>query len=170
VEGRRLSREEGPMAELTHVGEGGEARMVDVSGKEVTRRIARASGAVAMRPETVAALRAGRGPKGDPLECARIAGIQAAKRTAELVPLCHPLLLDRVDVEARLTGDGVALAATVVVTGRTGAEMEALTAVAVAALTVYDMCKAIDRGMAIGAIRLEEKDGGASGRWARGEP
>jgi cyclic pyranopterin phosphate synthase len=155
------------MAKLTHIGKGGEARMVDVSGKEVTRRTARASGAVSMRPETVAALREGRGPKGDPLESARIAGILAAKRTAELVPLCHPLALEHVDVDAELCESGVALASSVVVSDKTGAEMEALVAVSVAALTVYDMCKALDREMVIGPIRLEEKAGGKSGAYKR---
>jgi cyclic pyranopterin phosphate synthase len=155
------------MAKLTHVGKGGEARMVDVSAKAITRRTARATGTVSMRPETVAALRAGGGRKGDPLESARLAGILAAKRTAELVPLCHPLALEHVDVEATLVAAGVALAAAVVVTGKTGAEMEALTAVAVAALTVYDMCKALDREMVIGEIRLAEKAGGRSGRYRR---
>jgi cyclic pyranopterin phosphate synthase len=142
--------------------------MVDVSGKEVTRRTARASGSVAMRKETVAALREGRGPKGDPLESARVAGILAAKRTAELVPLCHPLTLEHVDVEAALGEAGVELSSSIVVTGKTGAEMEALVAVSVAALTIYDMCKALDREMVIGGIRLEEKTGGKSGAYARG--
>jgi len=155
------------MAKLTHIGKGGEARMVDVSGKEVTRRTARASGLVSMRPETVALLREGCGPKGDPLESARVAGILAAKRTAELVPLCHPLALDHVDVEAELCDSGVALASSVAVSGKTGAEMEALVAVSVAALTVYDMCKALDREMVIGSIRLEEKAGGKSGAYKR---
>jgi cyclic pyranopterin phosphate synthase len=156
------------MAKLTHTGNDGEARMVDVSAKEITRRTARAAGAVSMRADTVAALRAGRGPKGDPLESARIAGILAAKRTAELVPLCHPLVLEHVDVEATLVESGVALSAAVTVTGKTGAEMEALVAVSIAALTVYDMCKALDREMVIGGIRLEEKTGGRSGAYARG--
>jgi len=155
------------MAKLTHLTESGEARMVDVSGKEITRRTARASGAVSMNAETVAALRGGRGPKGDPLESARVAGILAAKRTAELVPLCHPLALEHVEVEATLGDFGVALASSVVVSGKTGAEMEALVAVSVAALTVYDMCKALDREMEIGPIRLEEKAGGKSGTYRR---
>jgi cyclic pyranopterin phosphate synthase len=158
------------MGKLTHVGEGGEARMVDVSSKEITRRTARATGSVSMREDTIAALREGRGPKGDPLETARIAGILAAKRTAELVPLCHPLALEHVDVEATLGEAGVALASSIVVTGRTGAEMEALVAVSVAALTVYDMCKALDREMVIGSIRLEEKTGGRNGSYVRGRP
>jgi cyclic pyranopterin phosphate synthase len=155
------------MAKLTHAGERGEARMVDVSGKEITRRTARASGTVSMSPGTVEALRGGRGPKGDPLESARVAGILAAKRTAELVPLCHPLNLEHVDVEATLGESGVALASSVVVSGKTGAQMEALVAVSVAALTVYDMCKALDREMVIGEIRLEEKAGGKSGAYRR---
>ena len=155
------------MAELTHLGDSGEARMVDVSGKEITRRTARATGSVSMREETIAALREGRGPKGDPLEAARVAGILAAKRTAELVPLCHPLALEHVDVEATLGESGVALSSSVVVSGKTGAEMEALVAVSIAALTVYDMCKALDREMEIGPIRLEEKAGGKSGTYRR---
>jgi cyclic pyranopterin monophosphate synthase len=158
------------MAKLTHVGKSGEARMVDVSRKGITRRTARASGSVSMRPETVAALRDGRGPKGDPLESARLAGILAAKRTAELVPLCHPLALEHVDVEATLGESGVTIASSVVVSGKTGAEMEALVAVSAAALTVYDMCKALDREMVIGSIRLEEKTGGKSGAYRRRAP
>ncbi|MDJ0763961.1 MAG: cyclic pyranopterin monophosphate synthase MoaC [Myxococcota bacterium] len=155
------------MGKLTHMDSTGQATMVDVSKKAVTRRIARASGKVSMRPETARAIRDCQTPKGDPLETARLAGIQAAKRTADLIPLCHPLLIEHVDVTAELGDDAVYLAANIVVTGKTGAEMEALTAVSVAALTVYDMCKAIDRGMTIEAVRLEAKSGGKSGAFTR---
>ena len=147
--------------------------MVDVSAKDVTAREAVARGEVAMRPETLAAIAAGEMPKGDVLAVARLAGIMAAKRTADLVPLCHPLPLSHVDV--RLTPDPdarrVCIESRVRVEARTGVEMEALTAVAVAGLTLYDMCKAIDRDMRIGAIRLVEKRGGRSGTYRRtGEP
>ncbi|MCP4605795.1 MAG: cyclic pyranopterin monophosphate synthase MoaC [Proteobacteria bacterium] len=155
------------MSKLTHMDEKGKATMVDVSAKGVTQRIARASGKVTMRPETVAMVLKHQTPKGDPLEAARLAGIMAAKRTAELIPLCHPLLIEHLDVTAKLVDDGVELASSVVITGKTGAEMEALTAVSVAALTIYDMCKAIDREMTIGRIRLEEKSGGKSGTFIR---
>jgi cyclic pyranopterin phosphate synthase len=155
------------MSKLTHVDEHGRAQMVDVSSKNVTRRVARASGKVTMSAETAAAIRERRTPKGDPLETARIAGIAAAKRTAELIPLCHPLPIEHVDLTAELVHDGVEIASEVVVTAKTGAEMEALTAVAAAALTVYDMCKALDRGMVVERIRLESKSGGKSGDYAR---
>jgi cyclic pyranopterin phosphate synthase len=141
--------------------------MVDVSAKDITRRVARASGFVSMQEATAAALRERRTPKGDPLETARLAGIQGAKRTAELVPLCHPLLLEHVEVTVALEARGVRLGSEVVVTGKTGAEMEALTAVTVAALTIYDMCKAVDREVTIEAIRLEHKSGGKSGSYDR---
>jgi cyclic pyranopterin monophosphate synthase len=139
--------------------------MVDVSAKPDTFRKAVAEAHVKMRPKTLRAIR--RNPKGDPLEIARIAGISAAKRTAELIPLCHTLLLTHVDVDARVVADGVRITSQVHSTGATGVEMEALTAVAVAALTIYDMCKAVDRGIEIGAIRLLEKSGGKSGRYVR---
>jgi len=143
--------------------------MVDVSGKPVTRREAVARGEVTMRPETLARIAAGTLPKGDVLAVARLAGIMAAKRTAELVPLCHPLPLSHVDVE--LTPDTararVLLESRVAIEARTGVEMEALTAVAVAGLTLYDMCKAVDRGMTIGAVRLVRKSGGRSGTFVR---
>lgn len=141
--------------------------MVDTSAKEVCSRRAIASGRVLMSPETISALRANRSPKGDPLETARIAGIMAAKRTAELIPLCHPLPLTHIDVQASLEEDGVALTAEVSTKAQTGVEMEALTAVSVAALTVYDMCKALEKGMMITAIRLERKEGGKSGDYQR---
>jgi cyclic pyranopterin monophosphate synthase len=155
------------MGKLTHFGKDGEARMVDVSGKAVTVRMARASARVLMRPATVKAVRGMETPKGDPLEIARIAGIMAAKGTSGLIPLCHPLDIGHVDVRATLEDFGVAIESEVRVTGRTGAEMEALTAASVAALVVYDMCKAVDRGMVIEGLRLEEKSGGRSGRWRR---
>jgi len=150
---------------LTHIGETGEARMVDVSAKAETIREAVAKGRVAMRPETVALIAAGNMQKGDVLGTARIAGIMAAKRTAELIPLCHALPLDAVSLDLTLEDDGVEITATVKTTGRTGAEMEALTAVSVAALTIYDMAKAVDKGMRIEAVRLVRKTGGKSGEF-----
>jgi len=146
--------------------------MVDVGGKPVTRRSATAAGSLRMSPETLAALEAGQTPKGDPLIVGRIAGIQAAKRTAELIPLCHPLALDsiRVDLEPDPTLPGIRARATVEVEARTGVEMEALTAVAVALLTTYDMLKARDRGMRIEGIGLVEKKGGRSGEWHADAP
>jgi cyclic pyranopterin phosphate synthase len=157
------------MARLTHLDRRGRARMVDVSAKAVTRREAVARGEVTMRPETLARIAAGTLPKGDVLTVARLAGIMAAKRTGELVPLCHPLPLTHVDVE--LTPDAVGarvlIESRVAVDARTGVEMEALTAVAVAGLTLYDMCKAVDREMTIGAIRLVRKTGGRSGTFVR---
>jgi cyclic pyranopterin phosphate synthase len=152
---------------LSHLDDEGRVRMVDVGAKDVTARLAVASAFVRMRPETVAAVREHRTPKGDPLETARLAGIMAAKHTASLIPLCHPLPVTHVDVRAELTDEGVRLEATASVEGRTGVEMEALTAVSVAALTVYDMCKAVDREMVIGEIRLERKSGGRSGDYRR---
>ena len=155
------------MSDLSHVDAEGRVAMVDTSGKTQTARRAVASARVLMSPETVAALRAGRTPKGDPLEAARIAGIMAAKRTADLIPLCHPLPLTHADVRAELRDDGVYLEAEAATTAQTGVEMEALTAAAVAALTVYDMCKAVEKGMTITDVRLEEKTGGKSGTWRR---
>jgi cyclic pyranopterin monophosphate synthase len=154
---------------LTHLDRRGRARMVDVSAKAVTRREAVARGEVVMRAETLALIGAGALPKGDVLGVARLAGIMAAKRTADLVPLCHPLPLSHVDV--RLTPDRarsrIVIESRVTVDARTGVEMEALTAVAVAGLTLYDMCKAVDREMTIGAIRLVRKSGGRSGTFVR---
>jgi cyclic pyranopterin phosphate synthase len=155
------------MSDLSHVDAEGRVAMVDTTGKAQTARRAVASARVLMSAETVAALRAGRTPKGDPLEAARIAGIMAAKRTAELIPLCHPLPLTHADVRAELRDDGVYLEAEAATTAQTGVEMEALTAAAVAALTVYDMCKAVEKGMTITDVRLEEKTGGKSGTWRR---
>lgn len=155
---------------LTHVDESGAARMVDVSGKDVTARSARATGRVLVAPRVVELLRAAAGggeglPKGDVPAAARIAGIMAAKRTSELIPLCHPLALSGVAVELAVTDEAVEIAATVRTTDRTGVEMEALTAVSVAALTVVDMVKAVDKAAVITDVRVEEKHGGASGDW-----
>ena len=156
-----------PMKPFTHMDDQGRVAMVDTSTKEANVRRAVASGRVLMSRETVAALRAQRTPKGDPIETARIAGIMAAKRTAELIPLCHPLSLTHVDIQASIEEDGVTLTAEVSTRAQTGVEMEALTAVSVAALTVYDMCKALEKGMTITAIRLERKEGGKSGDFQR---
>ncbi|MEO6496933.1 MAG: cyclic pyranopterin monophosphate synthase MoaC [Solirubrobacteraceae bacterium] len=152
---------------LTHLDEQDAARMVDVGAKEVTARSAVARAVVRMSPETAAAVAAGDAPKGDVLGTARIAGIQAAKRTAELIPLCHPVGLDHVDVEGRVQDDVVILEATASVTARTGVEMEAMTAAAVAALTVYDMVKGLERGVSIETVELIAKSGGHSGDWHR---
>ena len=153
------------MAELTHLDAAGHAHMVDVGGKAETTRIAVASGHIAMNSAAVAAIRDGTMPKGDVLAAARIAGIMAAKKTADLIPLCHPLGLDSVSVDLALEADGVSATATARITARTGVEMEAMTAVSVALLTVYDMAKAVDKAMVIGEIRLAEKRGGKSGDW-----
>jgi molybdenum cofactor biosynthesis protein MoaC len=157
------------MAELTHFDSAGQAHMVDVSAKEVTDRTAVAEGCVVMAPETLALVEAGDAKKGDVLGVARLAGIMGAKRTADLIPLCHPLPISKVAVE--LVPDpalpGVRITATVRTTGRTGVEMEALTAVSAAALTVYDMLKAAQKGMEIKDIRLVLKEGGRSGTWQR---
>ncbi|BAS00742.1 cyclic pyranopterin monophosphate synthase MoaC [Blastochloris viridis] len=157
---------------LTHIDARGNARMVDVSAKPDTDRTAKAEGRVVMRPDTLALVRRGDGNKGDVLGTARLAGIMAAKRTFELIPLCHPLLLTKVEVELEPDDalPGVVVTAIVGTRGQTGVEMEALTAVSVACLTVYDMVKAIERGVRIEAIRLVEKDGGASGRYVAEEP
>lgn len=153
------------MAELTHLDAAGHARMVDVGGKAETQRIAVASGRITMNAAALAAIRDGTVPKGDVLAAARIAGIMAAKKTAELIPLCHPLALDAVTVDFAVEADGVRVTAAASLTGRTGVEMEALTAASVALLTVYDMAKAIDKGMVIEGVRLIEKRGGKSGDW-----
>jgi cyclic pyranopterin phosphate synthase len=156
------------MAELTHFDGQGRAVMVDVGAKAITSRRAVAAGRVTMKPETLARIRDGAAAKGDVLGVARLAGIMAAKRTAELIPLCHPMGLDSVTLDFSLDEQtsSVEIRATCAVTGRTGVEMEALTAVSIAGLTIYDMCKAIDRGMMIGEVRLIEKSGGKSGDWA----
>ncbi|HEV3120125.1 MAG TPA: cyclic pyranopterin monophosphate synthase MoaC [Gemmataceae bacterium] len=156
------------MSELTHFDEHGASRMVDTSDKPETLRIARASGRIRLALETTKLIRDRALAKGDVLEVARLAGIMAAKRTGELIPLCHPLPLTAVALDFAFENDGcLRIEATVRVLGRTGVEMEALTAVSVAALTVYDMCKAVDRGMTIERIRLEEKSGGRSGTFRR---
>lgn len=157
------------MATLSHIDERGRARMVDVTGKDVTRRVAVARGVVAMRAETLDAIAEGQISKGDVLAVARVAGIMAAKKTPDLVPMCHPLDISGVEVEItpRPSPPSVEIEATVRISGRTGVEMEALTAVSVAGLTIYDMCKAVDREMTIGEIRLVHKSGGKSGAFDR---
>jgi cyclic pyranopterin phosphate synthase len=150
---------------LSHYDGAGRARMIDVSGKAASRREAEASAFVAMKPEVLAALP--ENPKGDPLEVARIAGIMASKRTAELIPMCHPLLLVVVDVDMRVCENGVAITSKVATTAETGVEMEALVAASVAALTVYDMCKGADKSIEIREIVLERKSGGKSGEYRR---
>ncbi|MCK4304684.1 MAG: cyclic pyranopterin monophosphate synthase MoaC [Candidatus Eisenbacteria sp.] len=155
------------MGELSHLDEQGNVRMVDVAHKDRTSRRAVAAGEVSMSAEIIELLRAGEIAKGNVLSVAKTAGILAAKRTAELIPLCHPLLLDHIDLQFDILDDRVAIASSVKLRGRTGAEMEALTAVSVAALTIYDMCKAVDKGMVLGNIRLLEKTGGKSGAFKR---
>jgi cyclic pyranopterin phosphate synthase len=158
-------------AKLTHLGRGGEARMVDVSAKDATERVATAEGRVTMRKATLDLVLAGNAKKGDVLGAARIAGIMAAKRTHELIPLCHPLPVSKVtvDIASDRKPIGLTVRATVKVTGQTGVEMEALTAVSVACLTIYDMIKAVERGMRIEGIRLIEKRGGKSGHYRAGD-
>ena len=154
-------------AVLTHVDGRGSARMVDVSGKDATPRMARASAWISIRPAVIAQLRRQALPKGDVLAAAKIAAIQAAKKTAELIPLCHPLRLTHIAVDCEVQNDGVRITTTVKTTDRTGVEMEALTAAAVAALTIYDTTKSLDHGMTISDLRLLEKSGGLSGTWVR---
>ncbi|MFP5403851.1 MAG: cyclic pyranopterin monophosphate synthase MoaC [Gammaproteobacteria bacterium] len=155
------------MSEFTHFDEGGRAVMVDVAAKADTRRVAVAEGRIRMLPETLARILAGRADKGDVLGIARIAAIQATKRTAELIPLCHPIALTKVSVDFAhdVAHSTVTCTVTAETVGKTGVEMEALTGVSVALLTIYDMCKAVDRGMAMSDIRLLEKQGGRSGHW-----
>jgi cyclic pyranopterin phosphate synthase len=155
------------MSELTHLDENGAARMVDVGSKSATARLAVAKGRIAMSPDALAAVRDGNAPKGDVLAAARIAGIMAAKKTAELIPLCHPLALDAVAVDFAVEEGGIEVTATASLTGRTGVEMEAMTACCVALLTIYDMAKALDKAMTIDDVRLIEKTGGKSGVWRR---
>jgi len=152
---------------LTHFDESGRARMVQVGDKAETRRTAVASGRVRMRTETAELIREGRASKGDVLGVAQVAAIMAAKRTPDIIPMCHPLMLTGVEASLEVEGDAVAIRVTVSTTGTTGVEMEALTAVSAAALTVYDMVKAVDRGMVIESIQLETKEGGRSGAWSR---
>jgi len=156
-----------PKAALSHLDARGRARMVDVGEKVETARVAIASGRVRMQPETLAMLVEGRAPKGDVMAVARVAGIGAAKRTPELIPLCHPVRTTGAEVAFDVEKDGVRIVATVRAFDRTGVEMEAMTAVSVAALALYDMLKAVDRGMVIDGVRLEEKRGGRSGHWRR---
>lgn len=150
---------------LTHVDGEGTARMVDVGAKAETQRAAIASGRIVMTAAALAAIRAGDAPKGDVLGTARIAGIMAAKRTAELIPMCHPLPIDAVNLDFAFEDEGIRATATVSLTGKTGVEMEAITAVSIALVTIYDMAKALDKAMVIGEIRLIEKRGGKSGHW-----
>ena len=156
------------MSDLTHFDSSGASRMVDVGAKQVTRRLARASGCVRMSAGTLALIRDKKAAKGDVLEVARLAGIMAAKRTADLIPLCHPLPLESATIDFEFLDDTtLRIEAVAQIEAKTGVEMEALTAVSVAALTVYDMCKGVDRGMTIERIQLEEKSGGRSGHWRR---
>ena len=158
------------MKPLSHVDELGRIRMVDTGGKEISSRRAVASARVLLSSDTVDALRQHRTPKGDPLEAARLAGIMAAKKTADLIPLCHPLPLTHIDVQAHINDEGIALMAEVSTNAQTGVEMEALTAVSVAALTIYDMCKALDKAIVITDVVLELKTGGKSGDYQRRTP
>ena len=153
------------MSKLSHINERGEAHMVDVSEKDVATRSATARGRVTAKPETLALITSGTAKKGDVLATARIAGIMAAKKTSDLIPLCHPLMISKVSVEFTLAGDHIDVEATVKVEGKTGVEMEALTACSIACLTIYDMLKAVDRAMIITDIRLIEKSGGESGTY-----
>jgi len=156
-----------PSQKLTHVDSTGRSRMVDVTEKVQTRRVARAEAMVEMSPATVKLLRDNKLPKGNALEVARIAGIQAAKQTSSLIPLCHPLPLTHVDVAIEIIRTGARIESTATTKAETGVEMEALVAATLAALTLYDMCKAVEKGISIGPIRLLEKSGGKSGHWLR---
>ena len=157
------------MSDLSHVDRSGQARMVDVSAKETTERLARATGVISMSPQALDAVRKNEVEKGDVLAVARVAGVMAAKRTAELIPLCHPLMLTDVQVVAEIddTVPGVRVESTVRTAGKTGVEMEAIVAVSVTLITVYDMCKSLDKSMVISNVRLAEKTGGRSGTWKR---
>ena len=152
---------------LSHINDKGEANMVDTSGKEATTRIATASGKVTMKPEVLSAIASGQAPKGDVLATARIAGIMGAKKTSELIPLCHPIALNKVEIELKIESDGVSILATAKTTDRTGVEMEALTAVSVTGLTLIDMIKAMDPHAAIRDVQVETKSGGKTGDWKR---
>jgi cyclic pyranopterin phosphate synthase len=162
-----MARSNREKASFTHLDRHGEVRMVDVGGKTETARAAAAAGTIRMSPKAIELLRRGEIAKGNVLTVAKTAGVMAAKRTADLIPLCHPLMLEHVEVAFDVRDDRIDIASSVRLRGRTGAEMEALTAVSVAALTIYDMCKAVDRGMEIGEIRLLEKRGGRSGHYRR---
>jgi cyclic pyranopterin phosphate synthase len=157
----------GSEKELTHLDEAGHVRMVDVGGKEITHRVAVAEATVVMSPEVVERFFAGDLPKGDAAAVARIAGINAAKKTPDLIPLCHPLPLDGVEISLARSGHGIRVLASVSTTGRTGVEMEAMTAASVASLAIYDMVKSVERGASIESVRLLEKSGGKSGKWER---
>lgn len=159
------------MTELTHLDANGNAHMVDVGGKDETERVARARATISMKKETLQLIASGGHKKGDVIAVARIAGIQAAKKCSELIPLCHPLFLTSIAVDIELDGENncVVIETTCKLIGKTGVEMEALTAASIAALTIYDMCKAVDRAMVIESIRLEEKSGGKSGHYLREE-
>lgn len=150
---------------LTHIDSDGTARMLNVGAKAETQRLAIASGRITMSPQALEAIRAGNAPKGDVLGTARIAGIMAGKKTADLIPMCHPLMIDAINVDFSFEQDAIRATATAALTGKTGVEMEAITAASVALLTIYDMAKALDKGMIIGEIRLIEKQGGKSGVW-----
>jgi cyclic pyranopterin phosphate synthase len=156
-----------PERPLTHIGEDGSPRMVDVGGKPETQREAVAEAFVRMSGETLDAVKAGAGAKGDIFTTSRLAGIMGAKKTSELIPLCHPLSLDDIDVSTEVTDEGIVITSRVKTTARTGVEMEALTAATIAALTVYDMCKSVDKGISIENVRLVKKSGGKSGDWKR---
>lgn len=158
------------ISDLTHFDNAGRAQMVDVGTKDDSQRTAAASGRICMAPETANVVREGRAKKGDVLGVAQVAAIMAAKKTHEIIPMCHPLMLTKINMAFDVTSDTVEITALVSTTGKTGVEMEALTAVSVAGLTIYDMLKAIDRGMIIDAIQLESKEGGQSGVWQRTEP
>lgn len=150
---------------LTHIDAAGDARMVDVGAKADTQRVAVAGGVIRMSADALAAIKAGNAPKGDVLGTARIAGLMAAKKTGDLIPLCHPLAVDAVNVDFTFEDDGVRTTATASLTGKTGIEMEAIVAVTIALVTIYDMAKALDKGMVIGEVKLHEKRGGKSGHW-----
>lgn len=153
--------------EFSHLDEQGKAKMVDVSGKDITERTAIATGSISIKPDVIRMITDQKMPKGDVLSTARIAGIMSAKRTHELIPMCHPLSLDFVSVDFQIEKDHIKIIATAKITGKTGVEMESLTAVSVAALTIYDMCKSMDKSMTISQIQLEEKYGGKSGHYVR---
>ena len=158
------------MSDFTHFDDDGAARMVDVGSKQATHRVAKAAGIVRMKPQTLTKITAGDVRKGNVLEVARLAGIMATKQTGNLIPLCHPLGIDSVSIDFEaIDSEAIEIEATVSIFGKTGVEMEAMTAVSVAALTIYDMCKSVDRGMMISDIRLVEKSGGKSGHFIRGE-
>jgi cyclic pyranopterin phosphate synthase len=157
-----------PEKDLTHLNEAGEVRMVDIGDKAVTRRMATAEGLVTMSPVLVERFFQGDLPKGDAAAVARVAGIAGAKKTADLIPLCHPIPISSVDISLERAGHGVAITATVSTTGQTGVEMEAMTAVSIAALTIYDMVKSVERGVTIEMVRLRMKEGGRTGTWERG--